>query len=489
MPAEHNPFWLNNVRLQSSGSATRAVFVSGGTVASVEERPRTRDPVVDAGSRLLLPGLWDAHVHLDQWASVRRRVDVSRAASAAEAADLMAAAAAGRPGSGGTLVGYGFRDGLWPDQPDADLLAARCPDIPIALVSKDLHAAWLNRPALQLAGFGAHPTGLLREADSWTAMDVLNDPGAEEMDRWVLEAMGAAASRGVVGIIDFEHGDPLEVWPRRAAWGELPTRIVAAVYPRYLDAVIRAGLSSGSLVEETAGLARIGALKLFLDGSLNTRTALCYSPYPGGGGHGQARTELSEAVSLMERAASHGLLTALHAIGDRANSLALDAFEKVGCEGRIEHAQLVDWADLPRFGRPGLVLGVQPSHAVDDRDVADLYWQDSTERSYAYASLLGAGATLEFGSDAPVSTLDPWQGIAAAVFRTEGRRPPWHPEQRLSVVDALAASSRGLREVAVGMAADLVLIGSDPEDLDQAGLRDMPVAGTIVGGRFTYRDL
>lgn len=109
----------------------------------------------------------------------------------------------------------------------------------------------------------------------------------------------------------------------------------------------------------------------------------------------------------MRRAAAHGIEPAVHAIGDRANTVALDAFEAVRCRGRIEHAQLLSPEDLPRFARLGVTAGVQPRHATDDRDVADRHWAGRTERAFAYADLLAAGARLEFGSDAPVSPLDP----------------------------------------------------------------------------------
>ncbi|WP_399128550.1 amidohydrolase family protein [Actinacidiphila sp. ITFR-21] len=151
-----------------------------------------------------------------------------------------------------------------------------------------------------------------------------------------------------------------------------------------------------------------------------------------------------ELVRLMARAAAHGIHPAVHAIGDRADTIALDAFDRVGGPGRIEHAQLVARRDLRRFARPGLVLGVQPAHAVDDRDVADRHWAGRTGRAYAYAELLRAGAALEIGSDAPVSPLDPWVGVAAAVHRTGADgRPSWHPEQAVTLPEALAAAGAG----------------------------------------------
>jgi predicted amidohydrolase YtcJ len=228
-----------------------------------------------------------------------------------------------------------------------------------------------------------------------------------------------------------------------------------------------------------------------VDGSLNTRTALCRDPYPdpGSGPHAYGLLETPPDVleQLMSKAHRAGIAPAVHAIGDQANGIALDAFERVDCPGRIEHAQLIDDGDLPRFARPGLVLGVQPAHLVDDRDVADRHWPGRTHHAFAYADLLAAGARLEFGSDAPVSPLDPWHAIAAAVLRTGDDRPPWHPEQAIDLNTALAATSRGRRSTKVGDVADLVLVDGDPAQTPLDELAAMPVAGTLLAGRWTFR--
>jgi len=188
----------------------------------------------------------------------------------------------------------------------------------------------------------------------------------------------------------------------------------------------------------------------------------------------------------MRDAFAHGIEPAVHAIGDRANTLALDAFAAVGCRGRIEHAQLLTAADVPRFAELGVTAGVQPAHATDDRDVADRHWAGRTGRAFAYGDLLASGARLEFGSDAPVSPLDPWLGIAAAVHRTDDERPAWHPEQRIPVRAALAASARGRFQIRVGDAADLVVVDVDPSEADARTLREMPVHATMLGGRWTH---
>jgi hypothetical protein len=165
--------------------------------------------------------------------------------------------------------------------------------------------------------------------------------------------------------------------------------------------------------------------------------------------------------------------------------MALDAL--AGVDGaRVEHAQLLSPGDVARFAELGITVGVQPAHAPDDRDVADRYWPGRTARAFAYADLLKSGTRLEFGSDAPVAPLDPWDGIASAVTRTDDDRPPWHPEQSLPLPAALEASTGGRTTVEVGDLADLVITGRDLRDLPPDELRDMPIVATILGGRVTH---
>ncbi|MFD9394205.1 amidohydrolase [Streptomyces sp. NPDC060000] len=487
---------LDRVRLGAGGPLTR-LRIAGGRITHVVAEAQTGgravaadgERVLDLDGRVLLPGLWDAHVHMAEWASARHRLDLAGTASARAVADLVRRRA-GAAGDGTVLFGYGFRDGLWPDAPHKRLLDAVLPDRPVALVSADLHAAWLNSACLALVGRGDHPTGLVRETECHEVLAALPKAPAAVVDGWIADACEAAAARGVTGVIDFQYGDTVADWERRSAAFRPAVRVSAAVYPSLLDAAVERGLRTGGEVGARGGLVRVGPLKLFTDGSLNTRTALCRDPYPSlegtHGSHGVEETSPGELVRLMRRAAAHGIEPAVHAIGDHANTVALDAFEAVRCRGRIEHAQLLSPEDFPRFARLGVTAGVQPRHATDDRDVADRHWAGRTGRAFAYADLLAAGARLEFGSDAPVSPLDPWLAIASAVGRTDDERPAWHPEQRLAVPDALVAAARGRRLIRVGDRADLVVVDVDPSEADTDTLRAMPVHATMTDGRWTH---
>jgi predicted amidohydrolase YtcJ len=457
--------------------------------------------VVNLDGRFLLPGLLDDHVHLTQHALTLRRVDVSAAGSAGEAARLMVdAALVQHPHPEVPFVGFGFRDGLWADRPTAAVLDAAFEQVgfggqPMVLIGGDLHCVWLNSAALARFGLSGHPTGILREDDAFPVTAVLQDVPTAVLDGWVADAASAAARRGVVGVVDFEMADNLTSWSRRFASGFDALRIAAGVYSEHLDAAIAAGHHTGQLLrgEEWSDLLTVGPFKVITDGSLNTRTAYCVDEYPGLAGQPNSRGILTvppnQLVALLAKASAAGFLPAVHAIGDEANRLALDAFETVGCRGRIEHAQLVRDADFVRFAALGVSASVQPEHAVDDRDVADRYWAGRTDRAFALRSLLDAGAELILGSDAPVAPLDPWITIAAAVGRTRDGLAPWHPEQAITVAEAIAASAHGRSTIAVGEVADLVIVDRDPLTADPEQLRAMPVSGTLLAGRWTHRGL
>jgi predicted amidohydrolase YtcJ len=294
-----------------------------------------------------------------------------------------------------------------------------------------------------------------------------------------------AAARGVVGIVDLEMDWNLDTWARRMAGGTDSLRVEFGIYPQHLARAIELGLRTG---QKHGDLLTVGRLKVLTDGSLNTRTAYTYDEYPGLEGrqhsHGMLTIQPDELLALMRQAAAAGIESTVHAIGDHANTVALDAFEAIGMPGRIEHAQLVSSDDFARFAGLGVVASVQPDHALDDRDVADHYWAGRTDRAFALRSLLDSGAHLALGSDAPVSPLDPWVSIAAAVKRTRAGGRAWHPEQSITVHEALAASVRS--RVAVGQPADLVVLPVEPGSAASDDLAGMPVSATLLGGRFTH---
>ncbi|MGO3846563.1 amidohydrolase [Agrococcus casei] len=453
------------------------------------------DDEIRLEGRHLMPGLWDNHVHMNQWALFSKRPSTFHAGSAREAAAIMATALVengGLPtnaeGAQLPLVGTGFRDGLWPDTPNLELLDAASSTAPIMLVSADLHTVWLNTPALGLFGLAGHPTGVLREEPAFEIEGRINSLPDDVLDQWVEDASLAAAARGVVGIVDLEMSWNTDSWLRRSARAPLAHRVEAGVYPQHLERAIEAGMRTGDALGE---LITVGRLKIITDGSLGTRTAYCFDEYPGLEGQPNSRGLLTlppdELEALLRRGISAGLVPTVHAIGDHANSHVLDVFEKLGISGRIEHAQLLTSADTARLGALRAEASVQPEHALDDRDLADRHWHGRTADAFRVRSLVEAGATLALGSDAPVAPLDPWVTIAAATERTKDERAPWHPEETIGVDDAIAASIRS--SIAIGQPADLVALDADPATADSQTLRTMPVALTLLAGRTTHTTL
>lgn len=441
---------------------------------------RPRGEVLDADGAWGVPGLWDNHVHTVQWALASERVPLGEARSAAEAARLVQGV---QPLPDGRIVGAGFRDALWSDAPSLEMLDSATGATPTYLINADVHSTWLNSAALRREGFTA-PDGVLREADAFEISRRLNAADPARGDAAVRKAGDQAAARGVTGLVDFDMAWNADAWPRRIAAGFDAHRVEFAVYPFDLDRAIAAGLRTG---EQHGGpLVHMGPLKIITDGSLGTRTAACSHHYPGDDANfGQLNVPPAELTAMLMAATGAGLAVAVHAIGDRAVTAALDAFTTTGAVGTIEHAQLVRHADLARFARLGVAASVQPQHALDDRDLVGVHWAGQTSIGYPLASLRDAGARLLFGSDAPVAPLDPWQAIGAAVDRTDDDRDPWHPEERLTIDQALAASAR--TSLRPGEPADVVLCGADPRTAHGAQLRNMPVLATVLAGRVTHR--
>jgi predicted amidohydrolase YtcJ len=463
---------LRNARVLDGG--LHDIRLVDGVIAGVAPTIGVVDEELDLDGRWVVPGLWDEHTHFSQWALASSYHDVSTAGSAAEAASLM------RGLTGEPLVGAGFRDGLWPDEPSLAVLDEATGDVPTVLISGDLHCVWLNSAALVRYGHAGHPTGLLVEGDAFAVTHAIGQVADDRLDALAAAAGSAAAARGVVGIVDLEMTWNADTWLRRTAGAFTTQRIEPGVYRQDLDRAIEAGYRTGAPL---GPFVTFGRLKLVSDGSLNTRTAYCFDEFPDGG-LGMLTEPPASLRPLMRRAADAGIESTVHAIGDHAVSLALDAFEQLGLRGRIEHAQLIADADLPRFAQLGVTASVQPEHALDDRDVADHYWAGRGGRVIPVRALLDADADVVFGSDAPVAPLDPWVTIAAAVTRTRDGREPWHAEQAVSVDEALAASARS--RIAVGEPADLVVLDADPSVAD---LRAMPVAATLLAGRFTHSTL
>ena len=447
-------------------------------------------PEHDADGRWLVPGLWDAHVHVGQWTVTSQRIDLSATRSPEEATALVAERVAEVPDV--PVVGWGHRLSRWDRDPTVTELDAVAPDVPVVLIGGDGHNAWLNSAGLMALALPSRDR-VVTEGEWFAAYGrLVTLVGAEQTSpaayRRTLEA---AAALGVTGIVDFEFSGGAADWAERFAEGCDLLRIRMATYADGLDEVMDLGLRSGDPLQGCDERITMGPLKVISDGSLNTRTAWCCEPYADGSGLGAANQTTEELRELMVRAHAAGLEVATHAIGDAAVRDALDCYAATGARGSIEHAQLVRREDVRRMADLGLRASVQPGHLLDDRDATEKVWPDRAERSFALRWMLDDGVTLAMGSDAPVSPLDPWLAMAAAVHRSADEREPWHPEQAITPREALAASVDGAGTVTTGSLADLALLDADPlptgdSATQAAALRSMTVAATWVGGALVH---
>jgi predicted amidohydrolase YtcJ len=472
------------------GAEVYDIVLEDGRIADIAPAGilRLGGAVHRADGAYVIPGLWDHHVHVTQWALAAVREPLGDTVSAADAAARMGRVA---PGMDGRRVGAGFRDALWPDAPSLAVLDAATGDIPTYLVNADVHSVWLNSAALAREGVSADD-GVLREGPAFDISRRLNELPDQVSDAAVAAMAAAASARGVVGLVDLDMVWNESSWQRRRSAGFDLLRVEFGIYPDLLDRAITEGLRSGDpLRGDDDGLITVGPLKAITDGSLGTRTAACSvayadAPHP----HGLLTIAPDHLREVMTRATAAGLDCAIHAIGDDALRHALDAYATTGAHGTIEHAQLVAAADIPRMARLGIAASVQPEHALDDRDLTDSIWATQTARPYPLRSLWAAGIDLRFGSDAPVSALDPWHAIAAAAFRARDGREPWQAGETVPVDVALAASThRGSADpdtIAVGQRADLALTSADPREMEPEALRRMQVVGTIVDGRVIH---
>jgi len=507
-----------NQPLAQAFSVTGSRFEAVGSTAEIMNLKTAGVRVIDLSGRNVVPGLIDAHVHFSWFSFGLMDLNLDGVASLGEALRLVANRVQETP-PGYWIRGYGFNANEWERWPTREDLDSVAHEHPVVLNSKDFHSIWVNTLALRMAGvtqettppFGGEiewdshgdPTGIFKENAIELIWRVVPARGRQEFVDAIRLGIIRAHEVGVTSVQDMDPVDCFFAFQRLQASDELKLRVFKQIPESALSAAISTGVTTGFGNEWL----RIGCLKLFADGSLGSQTAHMIEPFENRPGYrGVPVHTPAELDELVRTAVSNDIAVAIHAIGDMANRIVLNSFERVAdlaqqkrLRNRVEHVQLVAAEEIPRFAQLDVLASMQPSHAPSDRYTADRFWGHRAQLAYAVRSLLDAGARLAFGSDVPVEPLDPLAGIHAAVWRKRLNQPesePWYPAQRLTVHEALegftigaayASGEEGIKgSITAGKLADFVVLDRDITAGDEATLRSVRPLSTVVGGSQVY---
>ena len=523
--AHHSPvrailFHGGRIHVGGTRSAEALVGRDGRVAAIGRAADLRRDhpdaEAVDLRGGLMTPGWADSHVHFTWWAIQMGQIDL-RADPSIEAALTRIEAHARQLPPNAWVQGGRFDKNSWGRWPTAAELDRATGGRPAALRSRDGHSRWLNSPALRAAGIdrstaapaggaierdvSGAPSGILKENANHLADRVVPQPSADELFAAVLRGQREAHRRGLTAIEDLEQGAAFDAFQRRRDRDQLRIRVAMGIPHAGLDQALGLGLRSGFGDEWL----RVGHLKIFTDGALGSQTAALEEPYEGSRDRGLLTIEPERLRDDVVRAAEGGLAVAIHAIGDRAVRVALDAIEPTratqpSLRQRVEHVQLLRPQDIGRFGSLDVIASMQPIHATSDRDLVDRHWgRERATRAYPWRSLLDRGARLAFGSDAPVEPIDPLLGIHAAVARQRpGDGDRWHPEEALTLAEAIAgytsggAYAMGLERdsgtLGVGMRCDATVVERDLASTPVGDWPGLKVIATVVGGEIVHAD-
>lgn len=526
------------------------IIGSDGRIVQVlhrgDKRPAKVDYMVDGKGQVLMPGLIDSHTHVMSIGFAALTLDLSETTSLADALARIAAYAKAHPDRP-WILGGGWNQELWKlgRFPTAEELDTAVPDRPVWLARVDGHAGWANTRAMAAAGVTAatkdpaggqivriaspapapaakrpvtkgrpapvslsgagRPSGIFVDNAQALIQRAVPAPRAEDRDLALQTAQQLLLKRGITATADM--GTTIENWQafRRAGDnGTLRIRIMSYAAGTDNMALIAGAGPSPWLYDDKL---RLEGVKLYADGALGSRGASLKAPYSDSpAARGLRITSDTALKNMMSRAAIDHFQIAVHAIGDEANAATLSAYEELALtykgdrRWRIEHAQIVDPADIPRFGKNAIIASMQPVHQTSDRLMAEArLGPNRLAGAYAWNSILKSGSKLVFGSDAPVELPDPWAGLAAAISRQGPDGQPaggWQPQERISREQALAAYTvngafAGFAEGRFGRLvrgewADFLLVDRDPLLAAPADLAKTRVLQTWVGGRLMW---
>lgn len=513
--------------VEGTGSYIEAAAVKAGKIIALgatetisqQIGPSTR--VIDLSGKLALPGFIDAHCHFASGGKSLAGLTL-REAKSVEAVQRLVAAIIQELPEGAPVFGSEFDHTLfpgakWPTKEDLDKVS---PHNPVILERVDGHSLWVNSLALSLSGisgktpdpFGGEisrdpatgePSGILKEAATRL---IKIQPPESNTEEDIKRALGLAARLGLTGIHTSSTTEELEIYRKLEKAGQLTLRVYAWLPIQEIDDYLRNNIRTGQGDE----MVRVGFLKIFVDGTVSSSTALLFEPFsdePDKSGEAQYREE--ELTKLIGKAHRSGYQIGAHAIGDKGIHWALNAFEKAqkeygknGARHRIEHASLIHPDDIRRFAGLEVIASMQPTHCTTDLVYCEQrFGKERCRGTYIWKTLADGGADLAFGTDWPVEPLDPMRGLYSCVTRQniDSGNPPggWFPEQRLSIREAVryytygpayASFEEGIKgSLRVGNLADFVVLSDNILEIEAPKILTAKVLYTIVGGKIVFQ--
>ncbi|MGA2624372.1 MAG: amidohydrolase [Bacteroidota bacterium] len=517
--------------LDPDNTVAQAVAIRGDRIVSVGRTDEMKrryhaDTVIDLQGATVMPGFIDGHGHVLNEGSRIHNLDVTGATSPEQVAKMVARRVQElQPGQ--WLIGRGWDQNLWPvkEFPKHDILDKVAASLPVVLRRIDGHAMWVNRKTMELAGINrdtrdpdggkiyrdtkGNPTGVLVD----NAMDLVNKVAPEltdeEIEQRLKLSLDECAQLGLTEVHDMGVDlQTIHAYKKLIDRGQCPVRVYAAIndpgetWNYYLQHGVEIGYGNGMLT--------VRAFKLYIDGALGSRGAAMLDSYSDDpGNRGLTVTAESDIEKNCRQALEHGFQVCTHAIGDRGNFVVLNEYEKVlktmspnapSPRWRVEHAQVLQQSDLPRFAQLGILPSMQPTHAT-----SDMYWAEGrlglerVKRAYAWRSILQTGSIIIAGSDFPIEGVNPLWGFYAAITRSDRSGYPqdgWYPDQKMTREEAARAFTQwaafgAFQEevkgtIEPGKWADLTVFSRDIMQVSPMDVLKTDVEMTLVGGKIVY---
>ena len=521
----------NIYTLEESQPKASAILIAGGRVIAVGEKAALESfahgkvEKQDMQGRTILPGLTDAHIHIQYYALGLEKIDCETRTKDECLRRVSERVMKAKPGE--WILGHGWNHNEWsndgnlPTAAELDLLA---PNNPVYLTAKSLHAAWVNTAALNLANItsdtrdpkngviqrddSGRATGALLESAMMRVENIIPEASIQEIANAIEIAQPILWKMGLTSIHDFDRRESFMALQQLHNQKKLKLRVNKNLPLDSLEHAFELGLRTG-FGDDTLW---IGSIKGFMDGALGPHTAAMFQPYNGDAeNRGILNMDGEELFEHCRRAADVGLSMTVHAIGDRANHEVLNAYEQLRkyeteknlphMRHRIEHVQVLHPDDAPRFAQLNVIASMQPIHAPSDMFAADRFWGERSALAYAWRTQLNHSAHLAFGSDAPVESPNPFLGLHAAVTRRRADGSPsadgWYPEQKLTLSEALSAYTIGaayaanaeqrLGKLTENYLADLIVLEQDIFSINPDDLLTMSAAATMINGEWVLQ--